>query len=175
MKLLKTINPEGASIDEVATYRVREAARAVVMDGEGNIALLHVTRDQYYKLPGGGIEGSEDRIAALQRECLEEIGSEIDVVDEIGMIIEHRKFCSLKQISYCYLATLKGDKGEPHFMDDEIEEGFESVWLTYKDALTALSKNEATNLEGHAYIVPRDIIFLKAAEKFIKKSSTNLL
>ena len=174
MKLLATFNPEVASGEEVITYPIREAARAIVVDKERNIALLHVSRDRYYKLPGGGIESKEDRTAALRRECLEEIGCKIEVVDEIGMIIENRKFCTLKQISYCYFAILNGDKGEPSFMEDEIEEGFEAVWVSYDEALVLLSKNEAINLEGRSYIVPRDTIFLKAAEKFIRESSYQL-
>jgi 8-oxo-dGTP pyrophosphatase MutT (NUDIX family) len=169
MRLLETINPEHVSQNEASIYPVREAARAVVTDNEGQIALLHVSRDQYYKLPGGGIETSEDSIVALRRECLEEIGCEIEVIDEIGMIVENRKFCSLKQISYCYFAKIKGHKGEPHFMEDEIEEGFEAVWVTYEKAVELLSENEAKGLEGRLYIVPRDRKFLISAQKFIKE------
>ena len=54
------------SEEEVKNYRVREAGRAVVMDRDGMIALLHVTKESYYKLPGGGIEETEDKIITIE-------------------------------------------------------------------------------------------------------------
>lgn len=170
MQLLKVINPENVSESESETYPVREAVRAVVIDNEGKVALLHVSRDKYYKIPGGGIEGTEDKFLALKRECMEEIGSEIDVLGEIGAIVEYRRLFNLKQISYCYFAKLNGDKGTPNFMEDEIEEGFEVMWVSFEEALKLLSKNGATNVEGSQYIVPRDLTFVKASERFIRSN-----
>lgn len=171
MKQLANINPEQVSEREVSKYPIREAVRAIVVDRENNIALLHVTKEQYYKLPGGGIEGTEDHKSALRRECLEEIGSDIEVIYEIGSITEYRKIFTLKQISYCYLARLKGEKGNPKFTEEEIENGFEQVWLPYEKALGVLSKNVATNIEGRDYIVPRDSIFLREAEALLLSNS----
>lgn len=172
MNLLATINPEKTSDQEANSYPMRKAVRAVVFDPEGKIALLHVTRDQYYKLPGGGIEQDENHEAALQRECLEEIGCRVEVLDELGMIIENRKFCNLKQISYCYFAKQVGNQNKPNFTTDEIEEGFEELWVPYKKAMALLEKNEAIGIEGRSYIVPRDTLFLKAAERFIRESTS---
>jgi 8-oxo-dGTP pyrophosphatase MutT (NUDIX family) len=163
MKYLKLINPENVSEEEVKNYKVREAARAVVFDENNKIALLHVSKERYYKLPGGGLEGSEDQAVALQRECKEEIGCNIEVVGEIGSIIEYRKIFNLKQTSYCYLAKVKGPKGTPDFTDDEKENGFEQVWLSYNDALKALIESKASSIEGSDYIVPRDTTFLEEA------------
>lgn len=167
MKQLAIINPEKVPQNEILTYPLREAVRAVVVDKESNIALLHVKKDHYYKLPGGGIEDDEDHESALRRECLEEIGSEIEVINEIGLIIEYRKIFTLKQVSYCYLATLKGEKGIPNFTEKEKENGFEQIWIPYEQALEVLSKNIAIDLEGKEYIVPRDTILLKEAEAFL--------
>jgi 8-oxo-dGTP diphosphatase len=169
MKLIKVINPEGVSEEEVGDYRVREAGRAVVMDDDGNIALLYVAEKSYYKLPGGGIEDTEDRMMALKRECQEEIGCDVEVIGEIGTIVEYRKIFSLKQTSYCYLAKVKGEKGKPDFTDSEKENGFEQVWLPYDEALKALLNSKATNIEGSAYIVPRDTAFLQEAKDLIEK------
>jgi 8-oxo-dGTP diphosphatase len=165
MQMIKIINPENASDEEVEKYRTREAGRAVVIDQDGMVALLHVTKENYYKLPGGGIEESEDKIAALKRECQEEIGCDVEVIGEIGIIIEYRKIFNLKQTSYCYLAKVKGVKGKPDFTEHEKENGFEQVWLPYQEALKVLSDNRATNIEGRDYIVPRDTAFLKEARR----------
>ncbi len=161
MKLIKLINPEKVSEKEVSTYRVREAARAVVMDDKGLIALLFVSKKNYYKLPGGGVENEEDKTTALWRECREEIGCDIDIIKEIGVVVEYRKIFHLKQISYCYLAKVKNGKREPNFTKKEKEDGFKVVWLTYDKAIKVLVESKATNVEGRDYIVPRDTAFLK--------------
>jgi len=167
MKELAVINPENASQEEVRTWPVREAARAVVVDRNGKVALLHVSKRNYYKLPGGGLEGTESKFEGLKRECLEEIGCDIEILGEIGSIVEYRKMFSLTQISYCYLAKVKGEKGIPSFMGDEIADGFMPVWLSYKEARHALAQSKATTFEGSAYMVPRDTVFLKEAEKYL--------
>src|SRR5690606_24202987 len=105
---------ENVDLVKGESYPVREAARAVMLDSENRISLLHVTTEMYYKLPGGGMESGESPLEALQRECSEETGCEVTVIEEIGSIVEYRKFCMLKQISYCYLARIKGEKGKPH-------------------------------------------------------------
>ena len=168
MKQLKLINPENVSEEEVKSYKVREAARAVVVDEDGKIALLHVAKENYYKLPGGGIEEGEDKMKALERECQEEIGCAVEVMSEVGSIVEYRKIFSLKQTSYCYVAKLKGLKGETSFTDDEKENGFEQVWLSYDEAFKALTESKATSVEGSGYIVPRDTAFLEEAKFLIK-------
>ncbi len=169
MNHLALINPENVSEEEVQSYPVREAARAIVMDAQGKIALLHVTKRNYYKLPGGGLEGSENHEDALKRECLEEIGCDIEVVGEIGSIVEYRKMFNLKQTSYCYLAKLKGEKGTPTLMEDEKEDGFETVWLSYDDAVQNLISSKPTIIKASGYMVPRDTVFLKEAKQFLHK------
>lgn len=168
MKQLALINPEQVTEDEATNYAIRKAARAIVLDDNNSIALLHVSKHNYYKLPGGGVEGSEDFSIALQRECLEEIGTEVEIIDDIGLIVEYRKIFVLKQISYCYLAKVKGGKKAPNYTEKELDEGFEPVWLPYDKALESLKQSKTTLVEASAYIVPRDIAFLKAAENSIK-------
>ena len=74
MKLLKVIQPENLTVEEIKKFRPRTAVRAIVFDKDNKIGLLNVTKHGYYKLPGGGIKEGEDKITALKRECLEEIG-----------------------------------------------------------------------------------------------------
>lgn len=168
MELLLTLNPENTTEADRKSYRTREAARAVVVDENQKVALLYVSKDNYYKLPGGGIETNEDPRVALDRECQEEIGCDVEVIEEIGTIVEYRKFCDLIQVSYCYFAQLKGEKGNPQFTEDEVAEGFQQLWVPYREALSLLEKNEAKNLEGKEYIVPRDFCFLSAAAKHFR-------
>ncbi|MFH1398840.1 MAG: NUDIX domain-containing protein [Candidatus Woesearchaeota archaeon] len=67
----------------------REASRAVLFD-KGLVPLLFVSKFNYYKIPGGGIDPGEDRKKALIREVQEETGCKIKLTGEVGKIIECR-------------------------------------------------------------------------------------
>ena len=161
MKQLTILNPEGASENEIRSYSIREAVRAVVVDAIGNIALLRVGKYGHYKLPGGGIEPNEDHMTALKRECKEEIGCDIEVMGEVGEIIEYRKSFSLKQISFCYAAKVIGEKGMPQFTDEERMNEFELEWIPSYEVVDDISQTKTDDMEGNLYIVPRDTAFLR--------------
>lgn len=163
MQHLLTLNPEDATPAEVAQYRVRHAARAVVTDATGQVALLYVGKFGYYKLPGGGLDEGEDIASALARECLEEIGCHVEVTGELGQIDEYRKLFSLHQISYCYRAQVVGTKGAPAFTEKELSRGFEIVWVPAAEALRLVATSTTDNPEGRNYIAPRDLCLLQLA------------
>ena len=167
MKYLKLINLENVSNAEADAFNIREAARAIVFDEDQLIALLHSTKNHYYKLPGGGIEQGEDMEMALKRECMEEIGCMVEIIKEVGMIIEYRKKFNIKQTSYCYIAKLVGKKDDPRLEQDEIEEGFETVWLPYEQALNILRESKPVTYQG-PYMVTRDTAFLETGLGFMK-------
>lgn len=169
MKVLLTLNPEHVTASESRTYSNREACRAVVMDRDGAIALLFVAKNTYYKLPGGGIEAGEDRMNALRRECKEEAGVDIKVLQEVGSIVEFRKYGRLRQTSFCYLVQAVGTKQEPTFTDSEQAHHFRLSWHELIEAKQLLHTTQANSIEGRDYIVPRDQTFLKEAEKYFQK------
>ena len=163
MRLLKTIKnqdifPE-SNIDSQIEYRNREAARAIVFDRDNNIAILNVTKLHYHKLPGGGIEEGEDIFEALNREMIEEIGCQIEVTGELGQINEFRDEFKLLQKSYCYVAKVIGEKNDPQFVDDEIENGFEIIWVKLDEAIKILSDDITEDYAGK-FILIRDLIFI---------------
>ena len=164
MEQVKLINPRNISEEEVKKYKIREAARAVVFDGNGLVALLYATKTFYYKLPGGGIEKGETNEQALKRECVEEIGCNVKIIDELGMTVEYRKEFNIKQISYCYIANLVGEKGNPHLEKDEAEEGFETIWVSLDDAIKKVKESRPTVLDG-PYMVERDLALLQTAKE----------
>lgn len=153
----------GIGIQSSIPRQERRAGRAVIFDKNGNVALLHVTKKNFHKLPGGGIEEGEDIENALRREVLEEIGCEIANLRELGIIEEYRGKFELHQISYCFLADLAGEKGRPQLTEDEIADGFETVWLNIDVAIQQLENEvHVEDYEGK-FIQLRDITFLKAA------------
>ncbi len=167
MKTIKILNPENASEQEIEKFQVREAVRAIVYDKDGNVAVLYVSKQNYHKLPGGGIEKGEDMFTALKRECQEEIGCDIDIHKEVGQVIEYRKMFQIKQTSTYYLADVLGEKGNPHFTQEEASEEFQIQWLSLEKAISILDSEKPLNDEGKLYIVPRD----KTVLELIKSSA----
>ena len=164
MEQLKVLNPEHATDTDVQSFSVRKAARAVVYDDDKRIALLHVTKKHYYKLPGGGLDEGETVDDALLRECFEEIGRNVEVKAELGELIEYRKLFGIKQISYCFIAKAIGEQLVPEFTQEELTDGFELVWVPYREALDLVRDSVTDNDEGRLYIVPRDTILLEATK-----------
>jgi ADP-ribose pyrophosphatase YjhB (NUDIX family) len=165
MKLIKVIRDSDVrgGFPDRPVEQERAASRAIVFDGEKKVALLHATKKHYHKLPGGGIEKGETIEAALDRELFEEIGCAVKNVRELGQIEEYRNQWALHQVSYCFLADLNGEKGAPHLEKDEIEDGFEPVWLSLGDAIKILeTETDIADYEGR-FIQMRDLAFLKAA------------
>ncbi|MDQ1300067.1 MAG: 8-oxo-dGTP diphosphatase [Patescibacteria group bacterium] len=166
MKNLVTINLENVPSDVAATFKTRTAARAVILDSEGNIAMLAVTKDGYHKLPGGGVDEGEDLSTALARECMEEVGCEIRVLEEIGTVLEIRKNFCLVQDSHAWLAKLEGEKGTPDFTESELSRGFEIRWMPITEAKRLLNEERSDDYESQ-YIVIRDLAILEEAERLI--------
>jgi 8-oxo-dGTP pyrophosphatase MutT (NUDIX family) len=169
MKLLKTIQLDNLSSEEIAGFTVRQAARTVLFDNAGNVGLLYVAKHNYHKLPGGGVEEGESIAETLKRECLEEIGCDLEVQAELGETIEYRTEWSLEQHSFCYLSKVVGDKNEPNFTPKELANGFVVKWVALPEAIRLLENDNTTDYEGK-FIKIRDGVFLQAALNHIKNN-----
>jgi 8-oxo-dGTP pyrophosphatase MutT (NUDIX family)/GNAT superfamily N-acetyltransferase len=145
---------------EPAAWKLRRAARAVLLH-EGGIALLHVAKEGYWKLPGGGVEAGETAAEALARECVEEAGARIEIGREIGACIERRQSHGLLQLSYCYEARVLESLGGPRFTKEELEGGFELAWLEPRQALARVEASRPEAYVGR-FIVARDAAILRA-------------
>lgn len=170
MQLLTTLNYENCTKEEIATFTHRRSARAVLFDHEKKVALLHVGRDGYYKLPGGGIDEGETTIEALKRECLEEAGCQIEVGAEIGLVIEYRRSSHIRQESYVYFATVVGEKGEPEYTDKEREMQCAIVWMTLDKAITQMETQRWLSPDNNAMLF-RDGIVLHEARKRLMEAT----
>lgn len=158
------ILPEAPIVD-ISGFRKREAVRAVVSDSAGKIALLRVGLYNCHKLPGGGVEEGEDLPTALERELLEEIGCKVEVTGEVGKVLEYRNQVELKQVSYCFVATQIGEKGEPDFTEDELRKQFSIIWADdIEHAISLLEQDTPPDYAGE-FIQKRDLALLKAAKE----------
>ncbi len=160
-----TINPEELNPTECQHFRERRAVRGIILNDEGRIACLHVKQNHYHKLPGGGIKAGETIEAALDRECLEEIGYKISIISRFGQTIEYRKQHRLVQYSYYFLCEVMGLPQQIHLTQKERAQGFEPIWFSPLDALKKLLEDRPANYAGY-FINQRDFIILSA---FVKK------
>ncbi|MBH5316446.1 NUDIX domain-containing protein [Paenibacillus sp. GSMTC-2017] len=138
----------------------RRAVRAIIFNDKYEIALIHMSGDHYYKLPGGGIEAGETMEAALHREVLEELGTTVELTDEVGLIIEYRDEHELMQFSYCYIARMYSDQKNPELTEEEHAGGLSTGWVSLKEAIKIMEKNIPQTYVGK-FIQERDLTFLK--------------
>ena len=148
--------------------KMRSAARAILLDEKNRVGLMNATLAGYYKLAGGGIDVGETVENALRREVREEAGYEIDIIGEVGEIIEWRKKFMMHQTSYCFLARTK------KFIDtaleaDEMDDGFELEWFSDIDAaIKAVRQVDLSKISyAGTFYTTRELKFLEAAKDLI--------
>lgn len=153
---------------------VRLGARGIVLNSAGEIALIHKTRKNEYKLPGGGIDEGEDPMAAFIRECREELGYVVEVVEELGTAVEYKSQENFKQLSFVYVAKKVDELDSRSLTDKEKDEGTEFVWLpklqaleVMKQSLGELKQSKYDSVYRTKFMVLRDIRIL---EKYIDKA-----
>lgn len=167
MNPILTINPDNVTEQEASGFEIRLASRGIAYDEHNRLALLPVTKHGYYKLPGGGIDEGEDKDDAFRRECLEEIGYDVEIETELGEVVEYRTQSQRVQTSYCFIGRRKGDKQQTALTEHEIENGFiEPVWVTLDEAIE-LMKNQTENYHGK-FIVERDAFLLDLVKSLNK-------
>jgi len=167
MHLLKELHDEDFGFEtKKVDLKLREAVRVVVVNEGGQIAVLYVAQKNFYKIPGGGIEAGENKEVALRREVSEEAGCRIEIIKELGELVEYRTHFDQLQRSYCYLAKVVGDIGSPHFTDDELADGFETKWVEI-DRAVELIKGVSTDDYMGKFVTNRELTILQEAQKHL--------
>ena len=166
MKKLGELNLENLTQEEYEDFRNREAVRAIVVDENRKVALVHVGRDNYYKIPGGGIDKDENKIEALKRECMEEAGVNIkENPQELGYIFEAKRTWEMTQNSYCYVARVEGEKKEPEYTSAELRQDFSFQWVDVEKAVELMQSNIPDDITLQ-YMAKRDLMFMEAYRDF---------
>lgn len=156
------------SPDDSEANRIRKAARAVLFDDKGRVAIMHFTTTGAHKLPGGGIDDGEAIEDALRREVREETGWEVTDIQELGVVEEDRYYCGLHQTSYCFTATVTNFVGT-ELTKGEIAEGMELRWVdSIDEAIATINGNNeldgSADQIGHDMMTLREVAILRAAQ-----------
>lgn len=142
-------------------YKIRRGARGILVH-EGKIALLNVTKHNFHKLPGGGVDGEETIEEAFKRESLEEVGCNCEILDQGGIIIEWRDEYKILQINYVFLGKVVGEIGPNQLMGDEIDDGFMVEWVPFGQIEEVIKKDSPANSNYEAkFITTRDWAIIK--------------
>lgn len=162
------------SAEDRAIDWTRRAARAVLMNDKGQVAVMHFAVTGSYKLPGGGIDDGESIEAALHREVREEAGYEITDIQQLGVVEEDRYYCGMHQTSYCFAAKAGAFVGT-ELTEKEAAQGMELVWVdTIDDAITHVESanviDEDGSQIGHEMMKRREVAILRQAQKYKEKT-----
>jgi 8-oxo-dGTP pyrophosphatase MutT (NUDIX family) len=149
------------------TYRERLAVRLIIKNDENEIAIIYAKNGDYYKLPGGGIEGDENHSDAAQREAMEETGCRVTVEDTCFAEVEEWRD-GLHQFSYCYRSHLVEDTGASDLTASEIDDGLQHEWVPIDAALDKMKNAFPTSNFGNS-VKERDIFFV---ETYIKSTKS---
>lgn len=118
----------------------RVAVRCIVLDSKNNIALCGT---KYKLLPGGGVDDGETLEVAARRECLEEIGCNVEIIKEIGIAEEFRGVIKRHQITHCFTARLVGEKGNPQSTQED-EQNMKVYWHPLNETIKIFEKQKST-------------------------------
>ncbi|MDE1254678.1 NUDIX domain-containing protein [Vibrio aestuarianus] len=150
MRHLNTlIHPDITNLDDKIIFQ-RNAARAIVLDGE-DILMLYTERYHDYTIPGGGVDDGEDIIAGMVRELQEETGAQnIHSIKPFGLFEEFRPWFKdnadiVHMLSYCYTCKVDRQLGKTSYEDYEQKNGMKPVWINIHDAI---AHNEKTMAES---------------------------
>lgn len=155
---------------EPKDYESRPTVKAVIINGRNEILFFGDS------LIGGGVDEGETFLEALSRECLEEVGVSVNVIQELGIVIQYRDYLKRKYEVHGYIARYVETVGAPT-TDQEREIGKSIEWKTFYDGIQLLEKKitdldgaiseEDDSYQGPLYNAKTYLIFLKEAQKIL--------
>ncbi len=132
----------------------REAARAVILDGN-SLLMVRLAKTDEYKFPGGGVDSGEDYHEALAREMSEEAGVIIkDVKQCLGYVDQiypdiYNQETTFYLRSIYYLVEIETSTTQPNLSSSEQALGFEPEWVDIDKAIETNKKRMAKGTKYH--------------------------
>lgn len=164
--------------DPAAPVFIRPSVRGIIAR-EGKLAMIHSLELDYYKFPGGGVEGAEAQLATLHREVREEAGLRVlpgseKPYGQVHRIQKGQYGDTFVQDNYYYLCDAAAD-GLPQQLDAyEAEERFTLEWVTAGEAIAANRRDRSGDARfDPVYTVMLDrearVLEMLLAEGYVQK------
>lgn len=139
MKLLKIFDKRSKLLGHQPII-YRDAVRAIILKS-GKILMVFSEESNEYKFPGGGVGDLEGRETALRREVMEEVGKQINSINEsLGYvdqiyndIYDERKYFFLR--SYYYFCEILEEEFDQNLDVYEQKLKFTPKWVSIDDAI----------------------------------------
>ncbi len=174
MKLITSLIDD--QYPKATKYKTRIAARAVVYNTKGEIALTHLLADDqfghrdYFELPGGGKKVNEVVSEAVLREVNEELGVEGEIKAQLGIVHDFYNLISQENYSYYYLVKVNSI-GTRHLEERESRLIDKMIWIDIHDAVEIFEKQ--LNINGVGLLVARrEFPIITIAANLIDKDTT---
>jgi 8-oxo-dGTP diphosphatase len=158
MKTLKVFNYKNTPPQVFQEFEIRKSVRGIILDNDKNIALIYSQKLDYHTLPGGGIEPGETLEQAIIRECREETGCTVNIIQTLGIVREIREdHKKTGEIVGYVLETTKQDT--QILQPDEQKELLTVIWTPLKKAQEIFNQ-EIIKYPEHKHIGQRALVFL---------------
>ena len=149
----------------------RSIVRGIVYNDNFEIAMIYLLNDDrfghrdYLETPGGGVERGENLQVALKRELKEELGAEVDNIEEIGRVVDYYNLIYRRNNNHYYLCHLV-ILGEKHFTEKEKQLINSIKWMKIDEAIEFEEKTKRTNIS--TLVINRELPILKIARDMLK-------
>lgn len=152
----------------------RSIVRALVLNEKNEVAIHHLVRDDrfcpngpqsYFETPGGGVDEGETLEMALHRECEEELGYTIAILQEIGEIDDDYNLIGRHNQNHYYLARRESYVGK-HFVSAGDQMIKETLWLPIDEAIRRYESMPDDYVSG--LVKQRELPILLLAKTLIK-------
>lgn len=126
-------------------YAKRWTVRALAYNEEGKLCFLRIKgsdsfgKRNHLETVGGGVENDESLEEALYREIKEEIGYECEIMEELGVIVDHYNLINRENISTYFIVNLTNYLGGTDRSEEEQELISGVEFLTEEEALKQLA------------------------------------
>ena len=128
----------GLEDKDMSNSAKRTIVRGIVVDQAGNVAVFNKRVANEYKLPGGVVKDECSTEETFLKEIKREIGCEIEIIEDIGIVVENMAQDDIVQETYVYVGRVL-EKGKIDYNNQEIDEFGKVMWVSPEEALKLIS------------------------------------